>query len=213
MSRRRSSGRRSERNGRPPNPAADRDAPQAPIVRRVLSSFSMWPDVSWVSLKEQWPHLVVVFVALFSLYAYSAPRTVALEDDGLFIMSSYFLGIDHPPGYPLHTLLGRLFTLLPVGSIAFRVHLLSAFLGALTCVVMWLVVRSLLGNGVSAYAGALLYGLSATFWSQSIIAETYTLNTFFFFALVHLALGFLATKNLRLLYVLAGVFGLSLANH
>jgi len=173
----------------------------------------MWPDVSWVSLKEQWPHLVVVFVALFSLYAYSAPRTVALEDDGLFIMSSYFLGIDHPPGYPLHTLLGRLFTLLPVGSIAFRVHLLSAFLGALTCVVMWLVVRSLLGNGVSAYTGALLYGLSATFWSQAIIAETYTLNTFFFFALVYLALGFLATKNLRLLYVLAGVFGLSLANH
>src|SRR5437867_2422200 len=140
MSRRRSSGRRSERNGRPPNQAADGDASQAPIVRRVASSFSIWPDVSWVSLKEQWPHLVVVFVALFSLYAYSAPRAVALEDNGLFIMSSYFLGIDHPPGYPLHTLLGRLSTLLPVGSIAFRAHLLSAFLGALTCVVTWLLV-------------------------------------------------------------------------
>jgi len=156
---------------------------------------------------------VVVFVALFSVYAYSAPRTVTLEDDGLFIMSSYFLGIDHPPGYPLLTLLGKLFTLLPVGSIALRVHLLSAFFGALTCVALWLVVRALFADAVSAYTGAVLYGLSATFWSQAIIAETYTLNTFFFFCLFYLALVFLATKNLRVLYVFAGVFGLSLANH
>jgi len=156
---------------------------------------------------------VVVFVALFGLYAYSAPRTVTLEDDGLFIMSSYFLGIDHPPGYPLLTLLGKLFTLLPVGSIALRVHLLSAFFGALTCVALWLVVRALFADAVSAYTGAVLYGLSATFWSQAIIAETYTLNTFFFFCLFYLALVFLATKNLRVLYVFAGVFGLSLANH
>jgi len=156
---------------------------------------------------------VVVFVALFGVYAYSAPRTVTLEDDGLFIMSSYFLGIDHPPGYPLLTLLGRLFTLLPVGSIALRVHLLSAFFGALTCVALWLVVRALFADAVSAYTGAVLYGLSATFWSQAIIAETYTLNTFFFFCLFYLALVFLATKNLRVLYVFAGVFGLSLANH
>jgi hypothetical protein len=166
-----------------------------------------------VSLKKQWPHLVVVFVALFSLYAYAAPRTVTFEDDGLFIMSSYFLGIDHPPGYPLLTLLGKLFTLLPVGSIALRVHLLSAFFGALTCVALWLVLRSLFANAVSAYTGAVLYGLSATFWSQAIIAETYTLNTFFFFCLFYVALVFLATKNLRVLYVFAWLFGLSLANH
>ncbi|HSB79243.1 MAG TPA: DUF2723 domain-containing protein [Candidatus Methylomirabilis sp.] len=164
-------------------------------------------------MKQEWPHLLVVFVALLSLYAYSAPRSVTLEDDGLFIMSSYFLGIDHPPGYPVHTLLGKLFTLLPIGSIAFRVHLLSAFFGALTCVAMWLVLRALLGNALSAYTGAVLYGLSSTFWSQAIISETYTLNTFFFFGLFYLALAFLLGKNLRILYVLAGLFGLSLANH
>jgi hypothetical protein len=156
---------------------------------------------------------LAVFAVLVSLYAYSAPRTVTLEDDGLFIMSSYFLGIDHPPGYPVHTLLGKLFTLLPVGSIAFRVHLLSGFFGALTCVAMWLVLRSLLGNAASAYTGAVLYGLSSTFWSQAIISETYTVNTFLFFCLFYLALAFLAARNLRVLYVGAGLFGLSLANH
>ncbi len=197
----------------PPVPGARRDTPHTSRFTLLASSLSTWPNVSPVNLKKQWPHLVVVFVALFGLYAYSAPRTVTLEDDGLFIMSSYFLGIDHPPGYPLLTLLGKLFTLLPVGSIALRVHLLSAFFGALTCVALWLVVRALFADAVSAYTGAVLYGLSATFWSQAIIAETYTLNTFFFFCLFYLALVFLATKNLRVLYVFAGVFGLSLANH
>jgi len=197
----------------PPVPGARRDTPQTSRFTLLASSLSTWPNVSPLNLKKQWPHLVVVFVALFSVYAYSAPRTVTLEDDGLFIMSSYFLGIDHPPGYPLLTLLGKLFTLLPVGSIALRVHLLSAFFGALTCVALWLVVRALVADAVSAYTGAVLYGLSATFWSQAIIAETYTLNAFFFFCLFYLALVFLATKNLRVLYVFAGVFGLSLANH
>ena len=197
----------------PPVPGARRDTPHTSRFTLLASSLSTWPNVSPLNLKKQWPHLVVVFVALFGVYAYSAPRTVTLEDDGLFIMSSYFLGIDHPPGYPLLTLLGKLFTLLPVGSIALRVHLLSAFFGALTCVALWLVVRALVADAVSAYTGAVLYGLSATFWSQAIIAETYTLNTFFFFCLFYLALVFLATKNLRVLYVFAGVFGLSLANH
>ena len=56
--------------------------------------------------RRDWLQAGALAAALFILYAASAPRTVALEDDGLFILSSYFLGIEHPPGYPLHTLLG-----------------------------------------------------------------------------------------------------------
>src|SRR5437879_11398032 len=129
MSRRRPGGGKPGRQ--PPIPGERREAPQPSSLTRLISSLSTWPSLSPVSLKKEWRHLLIVFVALFSLYAYSAPRTVALEDDGLFIMSSYFLGLSQPPGYPLHSLLGKLFTLLPVGSIAFRVHLLSGFFGAL----------------------------------------------------------------------------------
>jgi len=152
-------------------------------------------------------HAALVAVLLFCLYAASAPRTVALEDDGLFILSSYFMGVAHPPGYPLHSLLGKLFTLLPVGTVAYRVHLLSAAFGALSCALLWLCARTLLESRVAAWLAALALGLSAAFWSQSIIAEVYTLNTFFFFLLLWLALrgGSLA--------LMAFVFGLSLANH
>ena len=45
----------------------------------------------------------------FALYLASTPRTVMLEDDGLFISAAaHVAGVPHPPGYPLlrHTLAG-----------------------------------------------------------------------------------------------------------
>jgi hypothetical protein len=115
----------------------------------------------------------VVFLLLFAVYAVTAPRTVALEDDGLFIMASHFLGLPQPPGYPLHTLLGKLFTLVPIGPVAYRVHLLSALFGALTGAVVWLVIRLIVRETAACYVGALALGLSAVFWSQATIAEVY----------------------------------------
>lgn len=148
------------------------------------------------------------------------PLSVALEDDGLFIMSSYFNGVSHPPGYPLHSLIGKLFTLLPIGTVAARVHAVSAVFGALSCVMLWLLIRDILNSKVMAYAGAFSLAFSTTFWSQAIIAEVYTLNTFFLFALLYLMqlISNLAVDNSscnlnRLTYFSAFIFGLSLCNH
>ena len=146
----------------------------------------------------------------FALYALTAPRTVGLEDDGLFVLSSYFLGIEHPPGYPLFTLIGHLFSLLPVGSVAYRVHLASALFGALSGA-RGLAVRAPAGRwrGSRRTLAAFALGLSPVFWSQSIIAEVYTLNTFFFLVL---GLARAAARPGALPWI-ALVFGLSLSNH
>lgn len=138
---------------------------------------------------------------------------VTLEDDGLFSMAAYSLGIAHPPGYPVHTFLGKLFTLLPFGTIAFRLHLLSAVLGALTCCVLSLILIRLQLSRVPAVLAGLLYGCSGVFWSQSIIAEVYTLNTLFFFTLLLLVLHYREDPRPRSLISIGVVTGLSLANH
>src|SRR2546430_15573737 len=106
-----------------------------------------------------------VALALFALYAATAPRTVALEDDGLFILSSYFLGIEHPPGYPLFIWIGHLFTYLPFGSVAYRVHLASALFGALTGGAAWLCARALIGGRVPRpSAGFALWRVAGVWW-------------------------------------------------
>lgn len=168
---------------------------------------------------SDWMQAGVVALALFAVYAVTAPRTVVLEDDGLFILSSYFLGVEHPPGYPLFTLLGKLATLIPVGSVAYRVHLLSGLFGALSGAALWLCARSLISHPLPAYLAALGLGMSPVFWSQALISEVYTLNTFFFFALAYLGLrvcspsGAALERDRRLLPAMALVFGLSLSNH
>jgi hypothetical protein len=177
-----------------------------------------WPE-RFRPTRADWMHAGIVAGGLFIVYALSAPRTVALEDDGLFILSSYFLGVEHPPGYPLFTLIGHLFSRLPFGSVAYRVHLASALFGGLSCGTLWLCARSLVRERLPAYVAALGLGVSPVFWSQAIIAEVYTLNTFFFLVLVFLGLQAAATQDAtvadgrRILRWMAFLFGLSLSNH
>ena len=49
---------------------------------------------------RQWAFVLSIVLILFSIYGFTTPRTVTLEDDGLFIMASLDAGVAHPPGYP-----------------------------------------------------------------------------------------------------------------
>ena len=99
------------------------------------------------------------------------PRTVVLEDDGLFLMAGAHLGVAHPPGYPLYTLIVHLFTRLPWADAAFLGHVSSAVLGALACGALCCCAR-LLASPLPALTAAWLFGVSEQFWSQAIARWT-----------------------------------------
>jgi hypothetical protein len=158
---------------------------------------------------------LLVFLAVLGNYALSAPRAVMLDDDGFFIMAAWFNGVAHPPGYPLYTSLAHLATYLPFGSIAWRVHLFSSLCGALACVFLWLFARLLLDSRLYAFVAALAFGFSATFWSQSIVAEVYALNMLCLFALLYLCASYAQAPRAadRRPLLIAFLYGLSLTNH
>src|SRR5579872_2275646 len=62
----------------------------------------------------------------FLVYGLTLQPSVGGGDSGELVAAACARGVAHPPGYPLHALLGGLFALLPVGSPAWRVNLLSA---------------------------------------------------------------------------------------
>jgi hypothetical protein len=99
-----------------------------------------------------------------------------------FQFCAAILGIPHPTGYPLYVLLGKLFTLLPVGDVAYRVNLSSAVYMAGAVGVLYAVgvkLLRLLGWGRAWWAaavGATLFAVSPTVWSMSLVARSYALN-------------------------------------
>lgn len=123
----------------------------------------------------------VVALTAFLLYLRTlAPSVACIFCDSLeFQLVTYKLGIAHPTGYPLYTLLGKLFTFIPLGDVAYRVNLMSAFFGALTVALLYLTMRLALRFRLPALLGALVFAVSPVFWSQAVIAEVYTLNSAF----------------------------------
>ena len=124
------------------------------------------------------PVIVLVSLGLFAVYLASMPTSVVGEDDGLFIMAAYYGGLAHPPGYPLYVMINHLVTQLPWGDPAAQVHATTAFFAAGTCAAIGYFMASL-GLSLIAVTGTMvLLGLSPLFWSQAIIADVYSLNSF-----------------------------------
>ena len=76
--------------------------------------------------------------AAFALYTATLAPTVLAGDGGEFQFVLYLLGVAHPTGYPLYTLLGWAWShLLPVGDVAYRMNLLSAAGAALAVALLF----------------------------------------------------------------------------
>jgi len=71
-----------------------------------------------------------LFLALFAVYLVTCCPSVSVDDSGEFCIAALELGVPHPPGYPLYTLLLALWRWIPAGSVALRLNLLSAVLVA-----------------------------------------------------------------------------------
>ncbi len=125
--------------------------------------------------------LIAALLALASLVLYAAtaaPSVATLFDDSLeFQVVAPTLGIAHPSGYPLYTLLGKLATLLiPFRDAAGRLNLFSALCAAAAIGILYLVAAKLAGNRTAAAVAAVAFAVSPAWWSQATIAEVYALH-------------------------------------
>ena len=202
-----------KRRGRPAGAAGRTTEPPSPRTAADLLMRGSLPELHPLRPRSDLLGLALLFAGVFVLYAASTPRTVMLEDDGLFITVAAFAGVGHPPGYPLYIALGWLASLVPFGSVAWRVHALSGLMGALTCVcIAWLVLRRT-GNRPAAFLAGAVLAVSGDFWSQAIIADVYTTNTAVVFLAAALAQEAADARSTRLWVGAAAVYGLGLANH
>ena len=151
---------------------------------RFLFAAGWWAAVvvwTWQRVGDdapRWRRLGPMFVAaaLLPVYLLTMSSAVGQADTFEFQVVAPQLGIAHPTGYPLYLLLGKLFSWLPVGTVAWRLNFASAVYGTLGAAVVFRLALDLLRRPLPALAGAVALGLVPVYWSQAIVAEVYTLH-------------------------------------
>ncbi len=187
--------------------------------------------------------LVAVAIAGIALLVYllTLAPGVGFTDSGELTVAAHTLGIPHSPGFPLYVLLGWAFGHLPLGAVAWRLNLMSAFWAALAvggffllawrtlpeeplhepqrpCVKKREVLRvdardSRLARVLAAGCAALCLAFGITLWNWATVAEVYTLQAAVVVAML-LAVSAALGGGGRWAWLAAGLcFGLGLANH
>ena len=73
-------------------------------------------------------------------------------------------------------MVSHLFSYLPIGTLAYRINLMSACFGALAAALIYLILRHFKAHQVTCAAVALAFACGRFFWSNAVIAEVYTLG-------------------------------------
>jgi len=166
------------------------------------------------SSRAHWALPTALALVVSVSYLRTLGRAVGEADTFEFQVVASTLGIAHPTGYPLYIILGRLFSFLPFGSVAWRVNLASAVCAVGAVVLVFLSLRRLVRQPLAAFLSALALAFSRVLWSQAVVAEVYALNLLFVGGVLWLVLALLeGGGERRLVGGLALLLGLSLTNH
>jgi len=164
---------------------------------------------------------------LLPLFAYLAtmPRGLVWGDGIELAAVADILGIAHPTGYPLFTMIGHVFTWIPVGSVYWRLTLLCALAIAASTLILFHLLRALgerhwatafpspAPRSALALAGALTFAWSIAAWDSATRTEVYGVELLFQLGIAFLSLRVIHTKSARGLWAMAFLFALGMTHH
>jgi hypothetical protein len=121
------------------------------------------------------------------LYRVTSARDLGAIDSGELATVCAQMGIAHPTGYPLYTLLGRLAVLLlPAGETIARLNALSGIGAAISCLFVFFLFRALLARvrpqapelarDTLSLGGAWVWAVHPALWSQATGNEVHALQ-------------------------------------
>jgi len=181
------------------------------------------------------------FLIPLIVYIKTLAPTVTFIDSGELAAVASKLGVAHPTGYPLFTIIGNIFTKLPFGDEVYRLNLMSAVISSLALLMFFNLLTFIflklnlpdenkpavkkIQNSVYyniSLASVLILAFSKTFWDTANAIEVYSLHTFFLITNIYLFLkansnnsedkeSYLQGEKNWLLF--AFVLGLSFTNH
>jgi len=167
---------------------------------------------------------VIVLLAL-GIYLRTMMPSTGFWDTGEAQTVPPTLSIFHPTGFPTYAMLGWLWSLLPIGEMAWRMNLLSAVCVALTSGLVVLIAghliaerHALLSASAAGVAGA-AFAFASEPWENATRADVHALNVLFVGLVIWLLMVWAAARRAesptadRWLVGAALTFGLGLGAH
>ena len=175
---------------------------------------------------------LLIFLGATALYLFTLAPSITQRhfgtDSAELTATAHTLGVAHPTGYPTYLLLAKTFSLvIPWGDVAHRINMLSALSGAGAVVLVYFMCHLLIektfrdseatsfGASAAAIIASLSFAVSPLLWSQSVIAEVYSLNALFTGGVMLLTLQWLKNPGAGVLplFTVALLLGFGLGNH
>ncbi len=166
-------------------------------------------------LNHKYIYPLAIFIISFIFYILLLPPGITFEDAGYFLAASLHGGYAHPPGYPLYTVLLKLWSILLglfSSNAAFIGSLFSALMSAASLSFFYMILRHITKDFEFKYKEIILAlltlnaGIAFEFIEQSILIEVYSLHT------ILLMLLYISLINKK--YFFTGLItGLALCNH
>lgn len=169
-------------------------------------------DAPW-SKRSTWLAALAAGVVALLVYTRTMLPGLGYWDTAEFQTVPAVLGIAHPTGYPFYTLLGKLFTAWPWGSIAYRMNLMSVLSAVGAVVGLVLLAGRLRVSPWLAASAALSFAFTFNVWNTANRADPHTLHVAIVALLWLVAWRWAQTGDRRWLWGLALGAGLGLGNH
>ncbi len=149
--------------------------------------------------------LLPLFIYCLTMSEVWALDSIYTIDSAEMVIAAHTLRIDHPPGHPFYLILTHLFSLLPFAIPDVGVILTSAIFGALSSFFLTLALVERLDDRLAAVATGCCQAFGYIFWIHATIAEVYTVQWTFLGLFLFLAMRWLNTSILYLLFFALGL--------
>jgi hypothetical protein len=156
---------------------------------------------------------VGTWVVAALVYLRTAARTVGAWDIAEMQTVPRLFGVAHPTGYPLFTLLGGVWSRVPLASVAFRMNLLSALLFAGAAAMIVVIVVHLGARAAFGACGGLAFAFAGGTWANANHAEVQSLHVLLLTIVLWRWLVADAAPTRRNIVVMCLVVGIGLTHH
>ena len=168
---------------------------------------------AWARVGPVGPAALVTFGLSLVLYHQTLAPSIGFSDWGEMTVAPVRLDVAHPTGYPLFILLGKLWSLLPIGSVAYRMNLLSAVTSAAAAGMVPVIAARLGVRPVLGAIAGLSLAVTGALWDVSSLSEANGLHLLLMAVAVWLALRWRDERRPRDLLAGSLLLGLAASNH